>query len=79
MLGTINPIPEIARMAHDAGALLVVDGAQSGPKLELDMAELGADFYAVTAHKMYGPTGSGRSSAAASCSRRCRHSSAAAR
>jgi cysteine desulfurase/selenocysteine lyase len=59
VLGTVNPIAEIARMAHDAGALLVVDGAQSGPKLELDMAELGADFYAITAHKMYGPTGVG--------------------
>ena len=59
VLGTINPIEEIARMTHDAGALLVVDGAQAGPKLELDMAELGADFYAVTAHKMYGPTGVG--------------------
>jgi cysteine desulfurase/selenocysteine lyase len=46
-------------MAHDAGALLVVDGAQAGPKLELDMAELGADFYALTAHKLYGPTGVG--------------------
>jgi cysteine desulfurase / selenocysteine lyase len=46
-------------MAHDAGALLVVDGAQAGPKLELDMADLGADFYAITAHKMYGPTGIG--------------------
>jgi cysteine desulfurase/selenocysteine lyase len=59
VLGTINPIPEIARLTHDAGALLVVDGAQAGPKLELDMGELGADFYAVTAHKMYGPTGIG--------------------
>jgi cysteine desulfurase/selenocysteine lyase len=59
VLGTINPIPEIARMAHAAGALLVVDGAQAGPKLELDMAELGADFYAITAHKIYGPTGVG--------------------
>jgi cysteine desulfurase / selenocysteine lyase len=59
VLGTINPISEIARMAHDAGALLVVDGAQAGPKLELDMAELGADFYALTGHKMYGPTGVG--------------------
>jgi cysteine desulfurase/selenocysteine lyase len=59
VLGTITPIREIARMTHDAGALLVVDGAQAGPKLELDMADLGADFYAVTAHKMYGPTGIG--------------------
>jgi cysteine desulfurase/selenocysteine lyase len=59
VLGTINPIREIARMAHEAGALLVVDGAQAGPKLELDMDELGADFYAITAHKLYGPTGVG--------------------
>jgi cysteine desulfurase / selenocysteine lyase len=59
VLGTINPVAEIARMAHDAGALLVVDGAQAGPKLELDMAELGADFYAITSHKLYGPTGVG--------------------
>ncbi len=59
VLGTVNPIEEIGRMTHDAGALLVVDGAQAGPKLELDMAELGADFYALTAHKMYGPTGIG--------------------
>jgi cysteine desulfurase / selenocysteine lyase len=59
VLGTINPVSEIARMAHDAGALVVVDGAQAGPKLELDMAELGADFYALTSHKMYGPTGIG--------------------
>jgi cysteine desulfurase / selenocysteine lyase len=59
VLGTVNPIAEIARMAHDAGALLVVDGAQAGPKLELDMRDLGTDFYAITAHKMYGPTGIG--------------------
>jgi cysteine desulfurase/selenocysteine lyase len=59
VLGTINPVPEIARMAHDAGALFVVDGAQAAPKLELDMTELGADFYAFTGHKAYGPTGIG--------------------
>ena len=59
VLGTVNPVAEIARMANEAGALLVVDGAQGGPKLELDMASLGADFYALTAHKMYGPTGLG--------------------
>ena len=59
VLGTVNPIVDLARMAHEAGALLVVDGAQAGPKLELDMASLGADFYALTAHKMYGPTGLG--------------------
>ncbi|MDP9188124.1 MAG: aminotransferase class V-fold PLP-dependent enzyme, partial [Actinomycetota bacterium] len=59
VLGTINPVAEIARMAHDAGAVIVVDGAQAAPKLALDMGELGADFYAITAHKMYGPTGLG--------------------
>ncbi|MGZ5413237.1 MAG: cysteine desulfurase [Solirubrobacterales bacterium] len=59
VLGTINPVAEIARMAHEAGALLVVDGAQAGPKLRLDMPSLGADFYALTGHKMYGPTGIG--------------------
>jgi cysteine desulfurase/selenocysteine lyase len=59
VLGTINPIAELANLAHEAGALLVVDGAQGGPKLDLDMAELGADFYALTSHKMYGPTGIG--------------------
>jgi cysteine desulfurase / selenocysteine lyase len=59
VLGTVNPIRHITRMAHDAGALVVVDGAQAGPKLPLDMAAIGADFYALTSHKMYGPTGIG--------------------
>ncbi|HEX3262346.1 MAG TPA: SufS family cysteine desulfurase [Solirubrobacterales bacterium] len=59
VLGTINPIRTITRMAHDAGALVAVDGAQAGPKLPLDMAAIGADFYALTSHKMYGPTGIG--------------------
>jgi cysteine desulfurase/selenocysteine lyase len=59
VLGTLNPIAAIARMAHDAGALILVDGAQSLPKLAIDVAELGVDFYAVTGHKVYGPTGIG--------------------
>jgi cysteine desulfurase / selenocysteine lyase len=59
VLGTENPIAEIARMAHDAGALVLADGAQAAPKLSLDMAELGVDFYAITGHKLYGPTGIG--------------------
>jgi cysteine desulfurase / selenocysteine lyase len=59
VLGTINPVAEITRMAHDAGALVLVDGAQAAPKLPLDMAELGADFYGFTGHKAYGPTGVG--------------------
>jgi cysteine desulfurase / selenocysteine lyase len=59
VLGTINPVAEISRMAHDAGALVLVDGAQAAPKMSLDMAELGVDFYGFTGHKLYGPTGVG--------------------
>ncbi len=59
VLGTENPLAEISRMAHDAGALVLADGAQAAPKLPLEMAELGVDFYAVTGHKLYGPTGIG--------------------
>jgi cysteine desulfurase/selenocysteine lyase len=59
VLGTENPIAELARLAHDAGALVLADGAQSAPKLPLDMGELGVDFYAITGHKLYAPTGIG--------------------
>jgi cysteine desulfurase/selenocysteine lyase len=59
VLGTENPIAEISRLAHAAGAKVLVDGAQAAPKLPLEMAELGADFYAITGHKLYGPTGIG--------------------
>ncbi|HZJ28589.1 MAG TPA: SufS family cysteine desulfurase [Solirubrobacterales bacterium] len=59
VLGTINPIAEITRRAHEAGALVFVDGAQAAPKMALDMGELGVDFYAFTGHKLYGPTGVG--------------------
>jgi cysteine desulfurase / selenocysteine lyase len=59
VLGTVNPIAEIARIAHEAGAIVVVDGAQGAPKLQLDLPELGADFYGFTGHKLYGPTGVG--------------------
>jgi cysteine desulfurase/selenocysteine lyase len=58
-LGTINPIAEIVRRAHDAGALVLVDGAQGAPHLKLDVQALGADFYVLSGHKMYGPTGIG--------------------
>jgi cysteine desulfurase/selenocysteine lyase len=57
VLGTINPIAEIARRAHDAGALVVVDGMQAAPHLPIDVGEV--DFYAWTGHKAYGPTGIG--------------------
>ncbi len=59
VLGTVNPIAEITRLAHRAGAIVVVDGAQAAPKLALDLPALGADFYAFTGHKVYGPTGVG--------------------
>jgi cysteine desulfurase / selenocysteine lyase len=59
VLGTENPVAEITRLSHDAGAKVLVDGAQSAPKLPLDMAELGVDFYAITGHKLYAPTGIG--------------------
>jgi cysteine desulfurase / selenocysteine lyase len=59
VLGTINPIAEIARRAHDAGAIVVVDGMQAAPHLPVDVGALEADFYAWTGHKAYGPTGIG--------------------
>jgi cysteine desulfurase/selenocysteine lyase len=59
VLGTINPIAEIARRARAAGAITVVDGAQAAPQIPIDVRELGADFYAWTGHKALGPTGIG--------------------
>lgn len=59
VLGTINPIPEIAAEAHQAGALVVVDAAQSVPHMPVSVRELGADFLAFSGHKMLGPTGIG--------------------
>jgi cysteine desulfurase/selenocysteine lyase len=58
-LGTINPVRTIARMAHDAGVPVLVDGAQAAPHLPIDVQDLGADFYAISGHKMFGPTGIG--------------------
>ncbi len=59
VLGTVNPIAEIARRAHAVGALVVADGAQAVPHLEVDVQALGVDFYAFSGHKMCGPTGAG--------------------
>jgi cysteine desulfurase/selenocysteine lyase len=59
VLGTINPAAEMIRFAHEAGAIALVDGAQSAPHLKVDMQALDADFYAFSAHKMCGPTGIG--------------------
>ncbi len=58
-LGTITPIAEIIRLAHDAGAKVLVDGCQALPHQKVDVQALDADFYAFSAHKMYGPTGIG--------------------
>jgi cysteine desulfurase/selenocysteine lyase len=59
VLGTINPVAEIVAVAHSAGALVVVDGAQLVPHAPVDVTALGADFLAFSAHKMMGPTGIG--------------------
>jgi len=59
VLGTINPIKEITKIAHQNGAVIVVDGAQSAPHLQVDVQELDCDFYTFSGHKMCGPTGIG--------------------
>ncbi|MGM0922517.1 MAG: cysteine desulfurase [Bacillota bacterium] len=59
VLGTINPIKEIAELAHSKGAIMVVDGAQSAPHMKIDVQDLNCDFFAFSAHKMCGPTGVG--------------------
>ena len=59
VLSTVNPVAEIARRAHAAGAVVLVDGSQAAPHMPVDVGALGADFYAWTAHKAYGPTGIG--------------------
>jgi cysteine desulfurase/selenocysteine lyase len=58
-LGTILPVPAIAEAAHAVGAVVVVDGCQGAPHTAVDVQALGADFYALSGHKMYGPTGIG--------------------
>ncbi len=58
-LGTINPISEIIRVAHDHDIPVMLDGAQAAPHLSIDVQKLDVDFYACSAHKMYGPTGMG--------------------
>ena len=59
VVGTINPVADIARRAHAAGAVVLVDGAQAVPQLPVDLGAIDADFYAWTGHKAYGPTGVG--------------------
>jgi cysteine desulfurase/selenocysteine lyase len=59
VLGTINPIETIAQIAHSKGVRILVDGAQAAPHLKIDVQKLDVDFYALSAHKMYGPNGVG--------------------
>jgi cysteine desulfurase/selenocysteine lyase len=59
VLGTVNPVREIARLGHAAGAAVLVDGAQAVPHLKVDVREIDCDFYCFSGHKVYGPTGIG--------------------
>ena len=59
VLGTVNPVKEIVRMAHDRGIPVLIDGAQSTPHFAVDMQDLDCDFFAFSGHKIYGPTGIG--------------------
>ena len=59
MLGVVTPIREIAKICHDHGVLLLVDGAQAVPHLPVDVEKIGCDFYCFSGHKMLGPTGTG--------------------
>lgn len=58
-LGTVNPVEQIIKIAHNVGAVVVIDGAQAAPHLEIDVRRLDCDFYCFSGHKMYGPTGCG--------------------
>ncbi|MCW5911225.1 MAG: cysteine desulfurase [Cyclobacteriaceae bacterium] len=58
-LGTINPIKEIIKLAHEFGAVVLIDGAQASAHLHIDVQDLDCDFYCISSHKMYGPTGTG--------------------
>jgi cysteine desulfurase / selenocysteine lyase len=59
VLGTILPVREIAKLAHDHGAVVMIDGAQAAPHTRVDVQDLDVDFYAFSSHKLYGPTGTG--------------------
>ena len=58
-LGTVEPVADIVRKAHAAGAVVLIDGAQAAAHVPVDVQALGADFYAFSGHKMFGPTGTG--------------------
>ena len=59
VLGTVNPVADIIRIAHDHGVAVLIDGAQSAPHTKIDVQAMDCDFYAFSGHKMYGPTGVG--------------------
>ncbi|MCF0203389.1 MAG: cysteine desulfurase [Bacteroidaceae bacterium] len=59
VLGTVNPVKEICRKAHERNIPVLIDGAQSAPHLPIDVQDIGCDFFALSGHKMYGPTGVG--------------------
>ncbi|MDZ4243681.1 MAG: SufS family cysteine desulfurase, partial [Candidatus Doudnabacteria bacterium] len=59
VLGTVNPVEKIIKAAHKKGAMVLIDGAQAGGHISVDVQKLGADFYVLSGHKMYGPTGVG--------------------
>ena len=79
MLGTVNPIRQIADRAHEVGAVVIVDAAQAVPQLPVDVVASGADFLAFTGHKCVGPPGSACCGGRRTCSIGCRRSTAAAR
>lgn len=58
-LGTINPVRQMIQWAHEVGAAVLIDGAQAGPHCSIDVQDLDADFYCISGHKVYGPTGIG--------------------
>ena len=58
-LGTVNPVKDIIKIAHKHGAIVLIDGAQATSHMDIDVQDLGADFYAFSGHKIYGPTGIG--------------------
>ncbi|HLR68635.1 cysteine desulfurase [Virgibacillus alimentarius] len=59
VLGTVNPVKEVAKIAHENGAIILVDGAQGAPHIKVDVKDMDCDFYAFSGHKMCGPTGIG--------------------
>ena len=79
VLGSILDASRAAELAHTVGAKLLLDGCQAAPRMPVDVAAIGCDFYVFSGHKLYGPTGIGALWARAECSTRCRRGRAAAR